>query len=1053
MPAAPKPGRRTHIILLAGFALVTGMALRQASAQSHVSGLGSLPFADETGTGVAFRVWAPNATSVGVVGDFNGWVSTALATEGASGLWSGDVLNASVGQQYRYTINGTLLRRDPRGRVVTHSAGNSIIYDPDAFDWGGVEPHTPWKNDLVIYEMHAGTFYDPTPADGQPGKFTDAIAKLDHLDEMGVNCVELMPINEFPGEHSWGYNPADQFAVENLGYGGPNGLKSFVKACHERGIAVLLDIVHNHWGSGDLDLWEFDGWSGGGNGGGIYFYQDTSLCCTPWGVRPNFGRSEVYDFIKDQIRMWLDECRVDGFRWDVGYLLNHSGDGTFDPAGDAFIYDINDTIHNEYPGRISISESENMLMNFDAEWRFSTVDTLYPVLSASEDSQRDVQSVADHIGSAPGHTLVVYSESHDQVGDLNSGVRLPRRIDSGDPQSYGAKKRSMLGGVIVMTMGAMPMMFQGQEWLEDAQWGAGNPLDWNKAQERFRKTLFYSHLIRLRRNLDGKSQGLKGTGVNISHVNNGAKVIAYHRWDSGGTNDDVVVAINFSGTVWDDYTIPFPYAGRWNVHLNTDWVLYDRDFSQFGSNYVDAAGAPASASIQLAPYSAVIFSRADPVVYDADGDAILDPWELDHGLDPGNPDDAAENYDGDNLTNVEEYEHDTDPYVSNLLSDYASMAVPATFNGWNPTLSNMRLVDDYIWQWLARLENLVNPAFKFAANGGWGVNWGDDNPSGQVPPLAGDGDSFGADIQVSGVVSGDVLFTFNEQDLSYSMALLPWLDADGDGMHDAWEAFYGVDDPLGNPDGDALLNIDEYRHWSDPGQWSQVLSSYASMAVAGMFNGWDTAANPLDLVDNFQWEGELPFVDTTGTAFKFVANSNWLANNWGDDDPPTTLLPLSGEGEAFGLDIQVADTLHGHYKFQINELDGSYHVTRVRDGDKDGMDDTWELLFGLSPFIQDGTGDLDHDMVSNEEEFRADTVPTNPASFLHLSGLEHSTPGQVVLHWNGGVGATQYLMRAAPGASGPWSVVFTNLPPTGTNVVHTDAGPEPRSAWYRISVP
>ncbi len=113
------------------------------------------------------------------------------------------------------------------------------------------------QSDLVIYEMHVGAFYDPSPGSGGPGKFPDAIQKLDHLAALGINAVELMPVAEFPTDNSWGYNPADPYAVENLGYGGPDGLKSFVKAAHARGIRVLLDVVHNHYGPSDLDLWGF----------------------------------------------------------------------------------------------------------------------------------------------------------------------------------------------------------------------------------------------------------------------------------------------------------------------------------------------------------------------------------------------------------------------------------------------------------------------------------------------------------------------------------------------------------------------------------------------------------------------------------------------------------------------------------------------------------------------------------------------------------------------------------------------------------------------------
>src|SRR5206468_2934828 len=121
-------------------------------------------------------------------------------------------------------------------------------------------------------------------------------------------------------EYNWGYSPAEPFAVENVGYGGPSALKSFVKAAHQRGIRVLLDIVHNHYGPSDLNLWGFDD----GNTPGIYFYPtNTGACCTIWGSRPNYATDGVRSYITDNFKMWLDEYHVDGFRWDAVGAMRH----------------------------------------------------------------------------------------------------------------------------------------------------------------------------------------------------------------------------------------------------------------------------------------------------------------------------------------------------------------------------------------------------------------------------------------------------------------------------------------------------------------------------------------------------------------------------------------------------------------------------------------------------------------------------------------------------------------------------------------------------------
>src|SRR5690606_30049095 len=126
-------------------------------------------------------------------------------------------------------------------------------------------------NELVIYEMHVGTFN--RAKEGEIGTFDQVVKKLDYLRRLGVNAIQLMPTAEFAGDQSWGYNPAHIFAVESA-YGGPFGLKELVKEAHRHGIGVILDVVYNHFGPSDLDLWQFDGWTPEAEKGGIYFYND-----------------------------------------------------------------------------------------------------------------------------------------------------------------------------------------------------------------------------------------------------------------------------------------------------------------------------------------------------------------------------------------------------------------------------------------------------------------------------------------------------------------------------------------------------------------------------------------------------------------------------------------------------------------------------------------------------------------------------------------------------------------------------------------------------------
>ncbi|MEO8376487.1 MAG: alpha-amylase family glycosyl hydrolase, partial [Candidatus Sumerlaeota bacterium] len=276
-------------------------------------GMGAIPYTSGGYSGSTFRVWAPNASAVSVAGDFNAFQTNRhpLASEGGSGNWSVDVPDALINDQYKYyiTYSGTgYWRQDPRAQDMTNDSGNSIIADL-AYTWANSFTMPAW-NEMVMYEAHIGTFY--RSSGGTPGTFNDATTKLQYLKDRGINAIELLPIMEFPGMTSWGYNPHSQFAPES-DYGTPKQMKQFVDAAHAKGIAVILDVVYNHMGSSPnetaIPIWNFDGPSFGN--GGIYFFAD-SRKQTPWGwSRPDYGRNEVRAFLHDSALYWLNEYHTD----------------------------------------------------------------------------------------------------------------------------------------------------------------------------------------------------------------------------------------------------------------------------------------------------------------------------------------------------------------------------------------------------------------------------------------------------------------------------------------------------------------------------------------------------------------------------------------------------------------------------------------------------------------------------------------------------------------------------------------------------------------------
>jgi 1,4-alpha-glucan branching enzyme len=598
---------------------------------SRRPGMGSIPYDG----GTTFRVWAPHAQAVFVTGTFDGWAMDRTQLhpdgDGTHGSWSVDVPGVGPGAEYRFTIrtpDGDLLRMDPYARQVTSSVGNSVVYDPAAFDWGDDEFRAPGWDDLVIYEMHVGTF--SATADRR-GTFDSARRRLRYLRELGVSAIQVMPPFEFAGDISWGYNPAHLFAIES-GYGGPDAFKRFIRDAHAHGIAVIVDIVLNHLGPSDLDLWRFDGWAEG-DGGGIYVYND-ERGETPWGrTRPDYGRGEVRTYLRDSAMSWLEEFRCDGLRFDATVHIRSVDGKLGNPATDlrdgwSFMAWLNDEIRSRQPWKITIAEdlqgdpamvtpTADGGAGFNAQWDPAFIYGVRPALVAHDDADRDIGAVAAAIvgeGRGAPETRVIYTESHDDVAD--GSVRVPESISPGDADSWWAKKRAVLGSALVLTAPGIPMLFQGQEILEDRWFDDTVALDWDKAVSNSGILRLHHDLIALRRARDGATRGLHGPNLRILRADNDDKVLVMHRWLHGGPHDDTVIVANFADRTIDDLRIGLPAPGRWNVRLNLDSAVYAAEFGSHESGDLDAEGEPLdgceqSGLVAVGPYSVVVLSRED----------------------------------------------------------------------------------------------------------------------------------------------------------------------------------------------------------------------------------------------------------------------------------------------------------------------------------------------------------------------------------------------------------------------------------------------------------
>jgi 1,4-alpha-glucan branching enzyme len=257
---------------------------------------------------------------------------------------------------------------------------------------------------------------------------------------------------------------------------------------------------------------------------------------------------------------------------------------------------------------------------FDSQWDPDFYWPMHDQIVASDDSSRDMNRVAyavKHGYNGSAQQRIIFTENHDEVAPQNGGKkRLPEAIYPGHADSYYSQKRSTLAAAIELTSPGIPMLFMGQEFLENKgfPFNKAAALDWSKADRFSGIEQLYTDLVHLRRNANGYSRGLEGNNVNVFHVNNNDKLVAYHRWDRGGAGDDVVVLANFSNTAFPSYNIGLPRGGDWHVRFNSDWSGYSPDFTDTASNDVTANssgqdGLNYSASVGIGPYSVIILSQ------------------------------------------------------------------------------------------------------------------------------------------------------------------------------------------------------------------------------------------------------------------------------------------------------------------------------------------------------------------------------------------------------------------------------------------------------------
>ncbi|MGH9065907.1 MAG: malto-oligosyltrehalose trehalohydrolase [Acidimicrobiales bacterium] len=423
-----------------------------------------------------FRVWAPDASSVEVVlaesGERLGMAREPTEPGRAGGWWAGVGRAVQAGDDYSFSIDGGEPLPDPRSASQPAGIdGPSRVVDHSAFPWtdaGWRGIHLP---SAVIYEGHVGTF-------SPEGTFAGVAARLDHLVDLGVDAIELMPVAEFGGARGWGYDGVDLYAPHHA-YGGPEGLKALVDACHARGLAVIFDVVYNHLGPAGNHLSRF----------GPYF---TDRYATPWGQAVNLdgpGSDEVRAFLVDNARSWLRDYHGDGLRLDaVHAIVDTSATHLLEELAVAVdelaaslgrsLFVIAESDLND-PRLVRSREAGGY--GLDAQWSDDFHHALFAVLTGERTGYyadfgrlgdvatalRGAYVYAGRYSAYRGRThgrpatglagtrFLGYLEDHDQVGNRALGDRSSVLMSEG---------RVAVGLGLVLTSPFVPMLFQGEEW-------------------------------------------------------------------------------------------------------------------------------------------------------------------------------------------------------------------------------------------------------------------------------------------------------------------------------------------------------------------------------------------------------------------------------------------------------------------------------------------------------------------------------------------------------------------------------------------------------------
>ncbi|MFK0573422.1 1,4-alpha-glucan branching protein GlgB [Endozoicomonas sp.] len=591
--------------------------------------------------GVLFKVYAPYARTVNIVGSFNGWDDRLHPMASADdGIWRLFIPGVMAGDQYKYSIHdyhgGLLpLKTDPFAQHLEQWPGlASVVQNPDGYCWddqGWLARRRDSRNQalpLSIYEVHAGS-WKRKEDDGFLNFRELADQLIPYVLDMGFTHLELMPVSEHPLFDSWGYQPVGLFAPSSR-YGSPDDFRYFVDKCHQKGIGVILDWVPAHFPSDDHGLAKFDGSS-------LYEHSDSRRGWHPdWQTCIyDFGKPWVQDFLISNALYWLDEFHIDGLRVDAVasmLYLDYSRDhgeweanihgGNENLEAVAFLKKFNETVHTAFPDVMTIAEESTSWpgvskavneggLGFDFKWNMGWMnDTL-------EYMKLDPVYRQHHHGQMTFSTVYAWSEnfvlplSHDEV--VHGKGTILTRMPGDDWQKF-ANLRTYLA--FMYTHPGKKLLFMGTELGTHKEWNQNAALDWDLLENTDGFNAGVQKLVKTLNHLHGSEPALYERDMDAGGFawatcdDSGQSVLAFRRYDSHGRS--VQVVCNLTPVVRHNYRIGVPEGGQYSELLNTD----DRCFGGSGvkagehlqAEEIPMHHQPYSIALTLPPLATVILA-------------------------------------------------------------------------------------------------------------------------------------------------------------------------------------------------------------------------------------------------------------------------------------------------------------------------------------------------------------------------------------------------------------------------------------------------------------